>query len=156
MSPSPITRHQRTSRTLLVKLIGFIEHNGLGEMFYAPYDVILSDQHIVQPDLLFVSKNRQSIITEKNIQGAPDFIVEILSEHNRRQDEIDKRKVYEQFGVQEYWIVDPEVESVKIYQLKECSYKKPVLLSKGADDHLESKVLPGFRLPLAGLFPEVL
>ena len=107
---------------------------------------------MVQPDVLFISKERTSIITEKNVQGAPDLLVEILSEGNRRHDEVVKRKLYESFGVQEYWVVDPVLEIVKMYRLEEDAYSGAHELSAEREDVLSSPLLTGFELALTALF----
>ena len=88
------------------------------------------------------------------MQGAPDLLIEVLSESNRRHDEIVKRKLYEQFGVREYWIVDPELETVKVYRLIDGAYGKPMLLSRENKDVLESPLLPGFQCDLVKFLRE--
>ena len=154
MSPSPVERHQRIFINLIIRLGPFVEESGLGRLYGAPFDVILSDHNVVQPDLLFVSKERLSIITEKNVQGAPDLLIEILSESNRRQDEVVKRKVYESHGVQEYWVVDPVLEIVKVYRLKEGKYEKAEELRQGTQDMVPTPLLPGFACRVADVFAE--
>jgi Uma2 family endonuclease len=79
---------------------------------------------VVQPDLLFISNKKASIITEKNIQGAQDLVAEILSDSSRKTDEIIKRKIYERYQVGEYWIIDPELETIKIYRLTNKGYAR--------------------------------
>ena len=152
MSPSPIVRHQR----VLVNLTFFLEkwnrNTKAGQLYVAPMDVVLSEQNIVQPDILFISNERLAIIGEKNIQGAPDLLIEILSEGNRRHDEIQKRDLYESFGVQEYWIVDPVLETIKVYRLNNSTYTRPVEWSLEADDVATSPLLPGFEERLKKVF----
>ena len=130
----------------------FANRHKLGLVFTAPFDVILSDENVVQPDLLFVSAARAAIVTEDNIQGAPDIIVEILLESTRRKDEVTKRKLYERFGVPEYWIFDPELETVKIFKLAHQKYSRALELSKEANDALTTEILPGFRVALSEIF----
>ena len=152
MTPAPRTKHQRISRRLLVALSGFAASRRLGEVFAAPFDVVLSDENVVQPDLLFVSAARADIVTEDNVQGAPDLIVEILSESSRKKDEVTKRKLYERFGVQEYWIVDPELEIVKIFKLTQQGYGRASELSKETNDVLTTEFLPGFDCAVSEIF----
>ena len=152
MTPAPRTKHQRISRRLLVALSGFAASRRLGEVFAAPFDVVLSDENVVQPDLLFVSAARADIVTEDNVQGAPDLIVEILSESSRKKDEVTKRKLYERFGVQEYWIVDPELEIVKIFKLTQQGYGRASELSKETNDVLTTEFLPGFACAVSEIF----
>ncbi|MBX2819393.1 MAG: Uma2 family endonuclease, partial [Rhodothermaceae bacterium] len=103
MSPSPVERHQRIFTHLIIRLGRFAEESGLGRLYGAPFDVILSDHNVVQPDLLFVSKERLSIITEKNVQGAPDLVVEILSPSTADYDRGVKRRFYAAHGSREFW-----------------------------------------------------
>jgi Uma2 family endonuclease len=152
VTPAPKTRHQKVSFNLTVALGSFVKQRGLGLVLAAPSDVILSDENVVQPDLLFVSTARASIVTEDNIRGAPDLVIEIISETTRKKDEVTKRKLYERFEVQEYWVVDPELETVKIFRRTQRGYGRPVELSKEAHDILTTKLLTGFDLPLTEIF----
>ncbi|MDP6716870.1 MAG: Uma2 family endonuclease, partial [SAR202 cluster bacterium] len=79
LAPSPVTQHQRISRNLVEILVGFLRTQNLGELFYAPMDVVLSEHDVFQPDILFISSSRFHMIGDTNIQGAPDLVVEILS-----------------------------------------------------------------------------
>jgi Uma2 family endonuclease len=152
VSPSPRKKHQRSSSRLHNVLGPFIEENRLGFLYSAPFDVILSDEDVVQPDLLFVSKERSSIEKDEGIIGAPDLVVEILSDSSRKTDESVKRKLYEWAGVQEYWIVDPVLESVKVYRMKGDAYERTAELSTEAGDRLETPLLPGLTIDLARIF----
>jgi len=152
MTPSPSTRHQKISRNLFYFLEDHLRKCGGGELFDAPMDVVLSDQDVVQPDLLFVSVARKSIITERNIQGPPDLVIEITSEGTRKIDERTKRKLYEGYGVIEYWIVDSELESVKVYQMTEKGYVRNAELSREKDDMLTTHLLPGLKISLNEVF----
>jgi Uma2 family endonuclease len=152
VTPAPNTIHQR----ILVRLTGiiapFLRDRRLGELLVAPVDIVLSPTNIVQPDLVFISAARASIITYPNIQGAPDLAIEILSKGTRRRDETLKRKLYEQFGIGEYWVVDPELETVKVYRLTASGYTPATELSKRSADRLTTPLLPGLELPLSEIF----
>lgn len=152
VTPAPRTKHQRISSNLHGLLFDTIRKTQNGMLFSAPTDVVLSDIDIVQPDLLFVSRARTSIVTEKHIQGAPDLVVEILSESTRRTDEIVKRKLYELHGVHEYWIIDPEVETIKMYRTTEQGFQQPIELTVEAHDRLTSPLFPEWELPLQDVF----
>lgn len=152
VTPAPSTKHQRLSRKILLAFGNYLEIHQIGEAFYAPCDVVLSDLDVVQPDLLFISSARASIITKKNIQGAPDLIVEIISETSRKTDELTKRKLYEQYGVSEYWIVDPELETVKIYRMSDKGYIRVAEISNEPNATLSTPSLPGFQIQLSSLF----
>jgi Uma2 family endonuclease len=152
VSPSPVTQHQRVSSRLHRVMSSFIHRLSLGELFAAPYDVVLSDGNVVEPDLLYVSAAHSAIIRAENIQGAPDLVVEILSTSSRKRDEIIKQKLYERYGVAEYWIVDPDLEQVRVYRFVEGRYARVAELSLEADAVLASPQFPGLTIPLAEIF----
>lgn len=152
MTPAPSTRHQRVSRKLLTTIANFLKQHPLGEVFNAPCDVVFSEFDVVQPDLVFVSTARLSIITAQNIQGAPDLVIEIVSETTRKTDEIIKRKLYERHGVREYWIADPELETVKVYRLTDQGYLRAEELAREARGMLTTPLLPGLEIPLEEIF----
>ncbi len=106
--PSPVPYHQILSRRIEFELVKFVEERALGEVLYAPMDVYLSDTEVYQPDILFISKERMSIIGEKKIEAAPDLVIEILSPSSAYYDLRHKKNVYETSGVKEYWVVDPQ------------------------------------------------
>ena len=102
VTPSPLTPHQRVAMRLSIRLGSFVESHQLGELFAAPFDVVFSEYDVVEPDLLFISTARANLLTHKNVQGAPDLVVEILSESTARVDRSIKLKLYGKFGVDEY------------------------------------------------------
>jgi len=112
LAPSPTSRHQTILRELSATLHRFVTENWLGQVWFAPLDVVLSDYDVAQPDLLFVSNARSNVITEANIQGAPDLVAEILSPSSVEYDRGYKRTLYGRHGVREYWIVDPEDQTL--------------------------------------------
>lgn len=150
MTPSPKTDHQRISRELEFKMVRFVKENDLGEVFDAPYDVYLDEEDVVQPDILYVSKERVGIIGEKNIQGAPDLIVEILSEGTAYRDAIQKKVLYARHGVKEYWIVAPKEKMIEMYEPKDGIYR--LIKTCLYNDILESQVLKGFKVALKEIF----
>ncbi|MBZ0167861.1 hypothetical protein MELA_01650 [Candidatus Methylomirabilis lanthanidiphila] len=152
MTPSPSKRHQRISLNIAYRIRAHLEHHSLGELYTAPFDVVLSTTDVVQPDLLFVSSAKTAMITAQNVQGAPDLIVEILSETSRKTDEIIKRKLYERFGVQEYWIIDPELDTIKIYRITPQGYQRAAELNRETGDILSTPLLPDLTIPLNDLF----
>ena len=153
VTPAPNTRHQRISKRLLTALENFLQQHSLGEVLSAPCDVVLSDVDIVEPDLLFVSAAQHAIITTLNIQGPPDLVVEILSDSTRKTDEVIKRKLYERYRVKEYWIIDPDLDTIKIYRMEpEEGYLPPRTLTQEHQDTLTTSLLPGFQIPLTELF----
>jgi Uma2 family endonuclease len=152
MTPAPKTKHQTASINLSMAMGNFVKMHSLGVVFTAPCDVVLSNENVVQPDLLFVSAARAAIVTEDNIQGAPDLIIEILSESSRKKDEVIKRKLYERFGVQEYWVVDPELEIVKVFRLAQQKYGRALELSKESNDVVTTALLPGLSFAVSEIF----
>jgi Uma2 family endonuclease len=151
MVPSPATRHQRISRKLAFAIEKYVTENNLGEVFYAPYDVYLDDENVVQPDILFISKERIDIIGEKNVHGAPDLIIEILSEATAYRDTIQKKKLYTRFGVKEYWIVAHEDKLVEVYYLKDDGGYQ-LIKTYFENAILESQIIRGLRIDLNRIF----
>ena len=152
MCASPNTRHQRISREIEIPLCNWVEEIGLGEVLDAPMDVVLSQHDVVQPDILFISRSQLKIITEKNIQGAPDLVVEILSPGDEQRDTVRKKAIYEKYGVKEYWIVDTMAETMAVFGLEGRKLKEKAVYHCG--EVLESAVLPDFSLSLEEVFIE--
>lgn len=151
VTAAPFIRHQRVVLRLALHLGNYVEAHPLGEILTAPTDVILSSHDIVQPDLLFISNERFSIIEEKNIQGAPDLAIEIHSGSSRRIDRGAKRRAYERWGVLEYWMLDPERKNADVWERTARGLlRHRALLSKG--DVLTTSLLPGLEIPLAEIF----
>ncbi len=153
MTPAPNPRHQKISGNLFGIVWNFLRTNPLGEVFAAPVDVVFSQEppQVVEPDLVFLSKEHGSLITETNLQGAPDLLVEILSPTTSLRDRREKFSLYERFGVPEYWIVDPERNSVQVFRLSGGRYAPA--LEFGLGDRLETPLLPGLSIPLSEVFP---
>ncbi|NOZ69259.1 MAG: Uma2 family endonuclease [Deferribacteres bacterium] len=150
MTPSPVPRHQRISRKIEFVLEKFVTENDIGEVFYAPCDVYLDDENVVQPDILFISKERLNIIGEKNIQGAPDLVIEIISESTAYRDFVQKKRLYARSGVKEYWIVIPEEESIEIYIPRDGTYT--LHHAYGKNETLESVSLGDLKIVLKNIF----
>lgn len=153
VNPAPNTKHQRILIKLATSLYLFVSERKAGEVFVAPYDTLLSSTNVVQPDIVFVSSARSHLINRANLKGAPDLAVEILSE-NRRYDEIIKKKLYEDFGVLEYWIADPELDSVKIYRRTGEAFTPAEIISTETGGAITTPLLPGFTLPIEDVFAE--
>ncbi|MHB8368562.1 MAG: Uma2 family endonuclease [Leptospirales bacterium] len=153
MTPSPNTRHQEISLILSLAIGNWVGKSSSGKLFIAPYDVFFSKDplQVVEPDLVFVSKEHLSIIGEKNIQGVPDLLVEILSPSTEASDRRVKHSLYERFGVPEYWIVDPATNTIQVFRLADGHYPAPQEL--GNTDVLSTPFLPGLSIPLSEVFP---
>jgi Uma2 family endonuclease len=157
VTPSPDTRHQTVLQNLNRALDACVRVRRLGKVFFAPFDVVFTRFDVVEPDLLYIAAERLAILTEANVQGAPDLVVEVLSPSGRRHDEVLKRDLYERGGVAEYWIVDPEAETVKVCRRAAGGagrFARPLLQSLREGDALSTPLLPGLELPLAAVFEE--
>ena len=147
---SPNEDHQTASIVLAARMYSFVNENDLGRVFHAPYDVLLSASDVVQPDLLFISKEREHIRTPANIQGAPDLVVEILSPSSARRDWGHKRELYARHGVKEYWIVDPANQIVCVMLLKDGVLD--IEATYGEGDTVTSSTLEGFTIDVDDIF----
>jgi Uma2 family endonuclease len=153
VTPSPNTKHQRVSGNLYFLIRAWLEEHPIGQVFYAPFDVVFSRFDVVEPDLLYVSNERMAeIVTTQHVTGAPEIVVEIGSPGTRRRDETIKRRLYERSGVSEYWILDPELDVVRIYRRVGASFDRPAELSRESGDILTTRHLPGLEIPLSRLF----
>ena len=132
--------------------VRYLDRHPIGYLLAAPMDVVFSDFDVVEPDLLFVSRERRAVITDKHVMGAPDLVIEIVSAATRKVDEITKRKLYERGGVSEYWIVDAELERVRVYRRAEERFIRAAELSAESKDSLTTPLLPQFEAPLADVF----
>ena len=149
--PTPNTIHQRLLIKLATRLYPFIEkENFIGTVLIAAIDVVLSDTVVLQPDILFISNARAHIITEDNIQGSPDLVVEIISPSDPNRDRVRKRRIYERHGVKEYWLVDPYARNIIVLILRDGGYETDGIY--GIGDTLNSPTLPGFALNVSDLF----
>jgi Uma2 family endonuclease len=146
VTASPVTRHQRMSRRLLVAFQAHLDTHPMGEIFQAPFDVVMSFHDVVVPDLVYISASRADRITAKNLQGAPDLVIEILSPSTRRLDEGLKLDLYERMGVEEYWLVDPDRNVVTIHRREGTQFVPPITFDATAV--VSTPLLPGFELPL--------
>ena len=155
VTPAPSLRHQAIVLNIGSTLLAHVKAHGLGRVFIAPLDVLFSKIDVVEPDVLFVSRARQTeVLRKKHLVGAPDLVVEIGSKWTRRRDETLKQKLYERFAVPEYWIVDPESDRVKVFRLRNRQYALAQELSLEAGDVLTTPLLPGLKMLLAEIFED--
>ena len=148
--PSPKEIHQRILLLLGASWLWFVLERRLGAVYSAPFDVIFSATSVVQPDLIFISSARAHIITEDNIRGAPDLVVEILSPSTAGYDRTTKRNLYARHAVREYWLIDPYAKTVTVLMLGANGYDTYAVYGEG--DTLTSPTLAGFALNLSELF----
>jgi Uma2 family endonuclease len=119
----------------------------------APFDVVFSRFDVVEPDLLYLSNERAAeVVTPQHARGTPELVVEIASPGTCQRDETIKRKLYERSGVSEYWVVDPELDVVRVYRRETAEFARPNELAREASDVLDTPLLPGRALPLNHIF----
>jgi len=153
VTPSPNTKHQSVSINLTVLIGSWLERNPIGRLFHAPFDVVFSTYDVVEPDLLYLSNERASdALTPLHVRGVPELVVEIGSPGTRRRDETIKRRLYDRTGVSEYWIVDPEIDTIRVYRREAKTFARVVELSAEARDVLTTSLLPGLEIPLSRVF----
>ncbi len=150
MEPAPTTSHQTVLVNLTVLLAPFARDHDLGKVLIAPTDVYLSDINVLQPDILFVSAARASIITERDVHGPPDLIVEISSPSTRRRDRGIKTELYARYGVAEYWLLDPATALVETFRLEDG--RMVAVGHHGRADTFTTPLLPGLSVDPTKVF----
>lgn len=148
MTPAPSLDHQTAVVNLSRILSNHVVSRKLGRVFVAPTDVLISEHDIVEPDVLFVSESRRSILTEKNIKGAPDLVIEVLSPSTAAEDRGPKLALYDRSGVREYWIVDLGGHTLELREFG--SPRRTRVYNEGQS--FESVLLPGLTIQLAEIF----
>lgn len=151
MSPPPTIHHQDVSGELFAQMRMFVRKNKLGTVLEAPCGVRLPTQPVpVEPDILFVQRERRQIIGHRYVEGAPDLVVEVLSQSNADYDRTTKYRQYEDAGVLEYWIINPWDETVAVYNLVDQRYHLTGTFRRG--ETAVSQVMNGFQIAVADLF----
>ncbi|MEO0139238.1 MAG: Uma2 family endonuclease [candidate division WOR-3 bacterium] len=145
--PAPNPWHQDVSGNLEFIMRKFVIEKGFGKIYDAPIDVLFREDVVLQPDIVYISKERLGIIGDKAIMGAPDLVVEIVSPSTTRRDTVVKKGIYEEFGVKEYWIVYPEEKAIEVWVLGEKG-KYELYSFAEKEGKVKSKVLEGFELDL--------
>lgn len=149
--PSPTYYHQRILFQLALKIGNFLTANNIGIVCFAPLDVHLDQENVFQPDMLFIANENRHIV-KQTIYGAPDLVVEILSPSTAYYDWEEKKEMYAQYGVKEYWIINPEKQYIEIYKNKNLEFEMEVKIKK--QGIVVSEVIAGFTFELADLFKE--
>jgi Uma2 family endonuclease len=138
VTPSPNRKHQKISGNLFLLIGTWLEQHPIGQIYFAPFDVIFTMFDVVEPDLIYMSNERAArVLTDANVKGAPELVVEIGSEGTRGRDETIKRRLYERAGV---------------YRRGTDGFKRPIELTAEDNDVLTTPLLPGLSLPLARIF----
>lgn len=150
MSPAPTVYHQMVVWELGTTLRLFVNQRDLGLVVGAPVDVYFSETETYQPDLIYISKERLNIITEQKVVGAPDLVVEVLSPATGYYDLTKKRRVYQSYGVKEYWIVDPAAKTVEVFTNLGDAFEG--IENTSPQTFVASRLLDGFEVELKTLF----
>ncbi len=150
MALAPNRFHQEISRNLQFELHSYLKRNPIGKLFNAPFDVYLNEVNVFQPDLIVVLNERLGILTEEGAEGAPDFVIEILSPKTRRLDLANKKQEYARASVKELWIVDPEPRTIMIHQFSSGGVENVRQINE--EDTLSTELLPGFSLASETIF----
>jgi len=153
MAPAPFFDHQKTVLRFYRSLDDWVSFGKLGEVIASPIDMVLSPHRAVQPDVAFIATARLAII-QRVIRGPADLVAEVVSLGGRSRDRIEKRDLYEQHGVKEYWIIDPEPETVEVLALMNGRYE--LVKRSRPGDTAASQLLPGFKVTVDYLFRETL
>ena len=151
-TPAPFFNHQEVSLRFYRTLFDWVQKRGLGKVIASPIDMVLSPHRVVQPDVAFIAKERLHII-QRVIMGPADLVAEVVSLGGRNRDRIEKRDLYEQHGVKEYWIIDPESETVDVLVLVGGRYE--LAMRRQSGETTASPLLPGFEIKVASLFRDV-
>jgi Uma2 family endonuclease len=152
VTAAPSTKHQRVLGNLYYVIRIHLHEHPAGHLYFAPLDIVFNPINVVEPDLLFISNARAEVLTEKNVQGAPDLLVEILSPSTRKVDETTKRGLYERMGVDEYWLADPDRETVRVFRRQGERFAPVADLAASRGEALTTPLLPGLEIPLAEVF----
>ena len=150
VTPSPTANHQRVLKQLVRILDDFADETGSGELFFAPFDVVLGPHDIVEPDLVFISSGQGRVPGEHHkFEGSPVLVVEVVSPSSRQIDRVKKMALYARSGVPEYWIADPEERKLVVNVLEGQTY---VSVPPDAEGWFTSRALRGLRVDPTTVF----
>lgn len=152
MAPAPNLKHQEVSRNIETEIAKFLEKNPIGKILDAPIDYYVDTYNVVQPDLVYISKERYNILFDRGIRNAPDLIIEIISTGTEDTDRNLKKDLYWRAGVKEYWIVDLEKESIEVYKLENSEYRLTKIYWKSNNERIRTDLLPGLEIDLKKIF----
>ena len=150
VSPAPSEKHQRAITGLIEQAGPHVRGSRLGRIYVAPFDIVFANDSVVQPDLVFISRERLDILTEANVRGAPDLAIEVLSPSTRSYDLRQKWEAYARFGVRYYWLVDPVAQTIEAYELLENGYE--LIASAAGSTTFSAPPFPDLAIDLALLW----
>jgi Uma2 family endonuclease len=152
VTPSPDTYHQDVSHGLLRPLDRFVREHQLGKVYYSPVALRLWEGSIREPDLLFLRTARFGQIGKRIIEGPVDWIAEIISPGSRKTDESEKLQEYAQAGIPEYWLLDPDAKTLRVYLLREAA-AYTLVATYALGDTAKSETIEGFSVAVDVVFP---
>jgi Uma2 family endonuclease len=151
ISPVPNKKHQRICRKLSAPIIPYVESRGLGEFYPHPIHIVLAAGVEYEPDCCFIAAGRDDDPDGATFAGAPDLIIEVISESNRSHDTVVKFRDYERFGVKEYWLVDPRASHVRVFHLDaDGNYESLGVFAPG--EQIVSRLFPDLAVDPAAIF----
>ncbi|MEO6195795.1 MAG: Uma2 family endonuclease [Thermoanaerobaculia bacterium] len=155
VSPSPSALHQRALSRLFSRLDRFVRDQNLGEVFFAPFDILLPHRiaEPVQPDLVVIRAGEEPGEQDLNFQGVPALVVEVLSPGTRRYDLGTKLGAYLEAGIPEVWLTDPVAATIWVHGLSEDRKRYLDLSRGGRGESVASRALPGLRVAVSEIFP---
>lgn len=150
VSKSPSWSHQLGLSRLHVRLANHIDANGLGKIVEGPVGVILDAETAVQPDLVYISRERAGSISERGVEGPPDLVVEVLSPSTEATDRTVKMRRYAAAGVPHYWLLDPKSRALEPCRLGEHGYE--LVGAYGPGTVFRPELFPGLEIPMDDLW----
>src|ERR1044071_9650958 len=155
VTASPNMKHQYVLGNLHFLIRSWLEEHRVDRVFLSPFDVVFTRFDVLEPDLLFLTHARaRQVLTAANVQGVPELVVEIGSPSTRKRDETIKKRLYEREGVAEYWVVDPDLDVIRVYARQGDGFARARELSSEAGDVLTTPLLEGLELSLEDAFRE--
>ena len=151
VSPSPTSVHQLISQNLEFAMSAWVRTRNLGRVWHAPLDLILEPTVVVQPDIFFISSEHASIVSRRGVEGAPDLVIEILSDSTAARDRGVKMQIYARHGVGRYWIVDPDRRTLEVHPLRGRAFELAATYASNEIARLD--VPDGFELALGEIWP---
>ena len=148
--PSPTPNHQDVCGNIYGEIRNFLKKNRIGRVYIAPLDTTFTENDTFQPDVLFVSNERLELVTDKRIVGAPDLVVEVLSEGNTKKEMSYKKHIYESSTVLEYWFINLKKQTITQYENVEGELLQRHLLKSGQT--LKSCAIPDFEIEVKDIF----
>jgi Uma2 family endonuclease len=151
VTPAPAPRHQWVAVMLHRPLLNHVLEHSLGMVFFAPLDVILTDHDVVEPDIIYLTADQLARVTERAVEEPPTLVIEILSPSTAQRDRTRKQTLYERQGVPHYWLADPVLHTLDVYELRAGGYE--LVATPTGDAEFQPSLFPGLVIRLAEVWP---